>query len=46
MSIKNNILQSILSSKKKVVNHKWTFDPIILIPMICGIILVILLNPN
>ena len=43
MSIKNNILQSILSSNKKVVNHKWTPDPIIWIPLICGITLVILL---
>ena len=43
MSTKNNILQSILSSNKKVVNHKWSFDPIILIPLICGIFLFIIL---
>ena len=43
MSIKNHILQSILSSNKKVFDHKWTFDPIILVPLICGAILVIIL---
>ena len=41
--MENNLLQSILSSNKKVLSHKWNLEPIMFVPLICGIILIILL---
>ena len=43
MMIKDHILKSILSANEKIINHKSTLDPIILLPVIYCTILGILL---
>ena len=43
MMIEDHILKSVLSVNEKTINHKWTPDPLILVPAIYYTTLVILL---
>ena len=44
MLVEDHILKSISSANEKIINNKWTLDPLTLLPVIyCSILLILLL---